>query len=630
MVPACKFYRQGNCRNGQYCQYEHYNSFANVNNANDENKTAVVIAREVLCAEMGGQWLLSCFAPFRDRPTIPGMEDMSPEEVRWEMYQAQKNGVVEQAKLRFQQLCQDMQAKREALKYPTQETLEILKKLLGNRFNNGTSDMSNFSFANSQMLINITTTTNVFGTDTYVNQNAFGQSFGSVNNNPSPFTRTNNSTSLFGASSTFGNNALTFPNVTNSSSVFGNTTNTPVFGNGQNNQTFGTAPLQNSSIFGGTTSQTVFGQPSNFGTTTQTTNVFARPSTSQTTTSVFDSGTVVPSNSLFYTPQPSTSLFGENKPSTNGPFRESSAIQTLSSIFGGSTTSSGNSTPSTNIFGQSKTTTVFGGAPAFGGNTGSFTNNSSPSIFGGQTFNKDNTQVPSDNIFGRYIGSSNFVPASQGTSVFNVTKTTNNVGNFGVPQNALAVMPATNTTSFASTVTTTSIAPFGTVNSQTDTKNTTYTIARPTFGITNTNNPLSNTVTSSATPFGTATGTSFNSNTNISSSPFTVPTFGGFTSSFMQTNTTTTTTTTNPFISQQSNSPFNGAAQNQIRTVNESLVTNQSNEKSLFTFAQKNTPTDNTTYSEELQLTDDEKSMYLANEFIVGKIPLKPPSKNMI
>lgn len=48
-------------------------------------------------AERGGQWLLSCFAPFKERPHIPGMEDVSPEEVRWEMYQAQKNGVVEQA-----------------------------------------------------------------------------------------------------------------------------------------------------------------------------------------------------------------------------------------------------------------------------------------------------------------------------------------------------------------------------------------------------------------------------------------------------------------------------------------------------------------------------------------------------
>ncbi|XP_043664969.1 nuclear pore complex protein DDB_G0274915-like isoform X2 [Vespula pensylvanica] len=621
---ACKYYRQGNCRYGQYCQYEHFNAFGNVNNEDDI--TAVVVAREVLIAERGGQWLLSCFAPFKERPHIPGMEDVSPEEVRWEMYQAQKNGVVEQAKLRFQQLCQDMKAKRDALKNPTQETIDMLKKILGNGHKTGTTNnTSKFSFASSQILIlnlpNSTTTTNVFGTKPFVSQNnTFGNSFGS-SNNPSPFARTNNSTSLFGGNSTFGNNALTFPNVTNSSSVFGNTPNTSVFGNGQNNQTFGTVALQNNSIFGGAPTQTVFGQPSNFGTTTQTTNVFARPSISQTTTSVFDSGTV-PSNSLFYTPQSNTSLFGENKPSTTGPFGESSAIQTSNSIFG-STTSSGNlSTNSTSIFGQPKTTMAFGGALVFGGN-GSFQNNSGPSIFGGQTFNKD-AQVPSDNIFGRFITSSNFGTASPGTNVF--TKTTSNIGLFGVSQNTPPIIPATNTTSFASTATTTSI-PFGTVNSQIDPKNT-YAIARPTFGITNTSSPLSNTVTSPTIQFGATTGTSFSGTTNISS-PFTIPTFGGFTSSFMQTNTTVTTTTTNPFISQQTNSPFNGAVQNPNGTVNESLVTNQSNEKSPFTFAQKNIIIDDTVYSEEVHLTDDEKTMYLADQFIIGKIPLKPPCESM-
>lgn len=55
------------------------------------------VAEEVICAEKGGQWLLSCFCPFKEKQSIPGMEDLSPEEVRWEMYQAQKNGMVEQA-----------------------------------------------------------------------------------------------------------------------------------------------------------------------------------------------------------------------------------------------------------------------------------------------------------------------------------------------------------------------------------------------------------------------------------------------------------------------------------------------------------------------------------------------------
>lgn len=56
----------------------------------------LIVAEEVLAAERGGQWLLSCFGPFKERKCLPGMEDFSPEEVRWEMYQAQKNGTTDQ------------------------------------------------------------------------------------------------------------------------------------------------------------------------------------------------------------------------------------------------------------------------------------------------------------------------------------------------------------------------------------------------------------------------------------------------------------------------------------------------------------------------------------------------------
>lgn len=58
---------------------------------------SLTVAKEVLLAERGEQWLLSCFGPLRERPCIPGMEDVSPEEIRWEMYEAQKTGMVEQA-----------------------------------------------------------------------------------------------------------------------------------------------------------------------------------------------------------------------------------------------------------------------------------------------------------------------------------------------------------------------------------------------------------------------------------------------------------------------------------------------------------------------------------------------------
>ncbi|KAK2580642.1 hypothetical protein KPH14_007748 [Odynerus spinipes] len=623
---VCKYYRQGNCRYGQYCQFEHVNTFGSGNN--EDEITAVVVAREVLTAERGGQWLLSCFAPFKERPCIPGMDDLSPEEVRWEMYQAQQNGVVEQAKLRFQQLCQDVKTKRDALKNPTQETIDMLKKILGNSQKSGigsnaTTKSSKFSFATSQLNIpNSTSTSSVFGNKPFVSQNStFGRSLGS-SNNTSLFARTNNSTSLFGANPTFSNN-MSFPSVTNSGSVFGNTTNTSVFGSGQNNQAFGTVAPHTNSIFGGASSQTVFGQPSNFVATTQAANVFARSSTSQAATSVFDSG-AIPSNSLFYTPQPNASLFGENKSSTNGPFGESSVIQPPNSIFGSTTPLGKLPSNSTSVFGQPKTTAAFGGAPVFGA-SGTFPNNSAPSIFGGQTF-KD-PQVPGDNIFGRFTTPSNFGVVSEATNVFNAATPTSTLGVFGIPQNAPPIISASNTAPFVSTAPATSIS-FGTVNSQNDSKDI-YATTRPTFGITNTSVPLSTAVTSSTIQFGLATGTSFSGTKNTSVFG-TSNTFGNFTNSVMQTNTTVTTTTTNPFVShQQVNSPFSGVIQNQNGIVNESFASNQPTDKSLFTFALKNTAIDHTIYSEEVHLTDDEKSMYLADQFIIGKIPLKPPCESM-
>lgn len=45
----------------------------------------------------GGQWLLSFYAPFKDRPAISGFSDMSFEEARLFVYEAKANNNVEQA-----------------------------------------------------------------------------------------------------------------------------------------------------------------------------------------------------------------------------------------------------------------------------------------------------------------------------------------------------------------------------------------------------------------------------------------------------------------------------------------------------------------------------------------------------
>ncbi|KAK1124738.1 hypothetical protein K0M31_006100 [Melipona bicolor] len=583
---VCKYYRQGNCRFGQYCQFEHINTFGannKVDSYNEDEYIVVLVAKEMLNAERGGQWLLSCFAPLKDKPCIPGMEDLSPEEVRWEMYQAQNNGMVEQAKLHFQQLCRDMKAKRDAFKNPSRETLTKLKELLGTghkntRNDNASGKPSSFAFATPQLgLPSSTSSSNVFGNKTFGNQsNPFSGSFTSTSN-----------TSIFGRSTT---------------------TSNPVFG--QNTQTFGSS----GSIFSGGTSQPVFGQPSIFGTNNQVNNVFARHQTSQTPISVFNSGATSSSSLFSGTSSQSNAMFAGAKTSTANPFSGSSNLQTTNSIFG--------STPSTGAFSSgifSPETPAFRGAPVFGGSS-TFGNNSS-SIFGEKP-----TFGSSSSIFG---GSNTATPAfssAQSTNAFGVTTSTPSGNIFGntPPMSTSSASP------FGVTSTTTS--PFATAVSQFEA---TSTAAFSTFGM---NTGTATTASSSSTPFGTTnTGVTFGT-PSTSSSPFTSTVFSDMKNSpFGPTSVTSTTTTTSSFTpqeqqqqqqqqQQQITSPFGTFAQNQ--TFN-TTADNGPFGKSTFGITITTAIISDDVYSLENQLTDDEKSMYMAEKFTFGKVPLKPPTKEI-
>ncbi|XP_076167201.1 uncharacterized protein LOC143146627 isoform X2 [Ptiloglossa arizonensis] len=611
---VCKYYRQGNCRYGQYCQFEHINTFGannKVDSYNEDEYTAVAVAKEVLSAERGGQWLLSCFAPLKHCPCIPGMEDLSPEEVRWKMYEAQKNGMVEQAKIRFQQLCQDMKAKREVLKNPTRATIAMLKELQA---------------TGQKGVPGNTSTSNVFGNKTTFGSqvNPFSGGFASPNTT-SIFGRTNTTSNpVFGSNPPFGNALGCFNSGTNTSSVFGGTTNTTgatIFNSGQNPQSFGT----NNSIFGTGTQQSVFGQPSVFGTSSAVNNVFTRPQTSQSTTSAFNTG-ATSSPSLFSgssTSQPSMSLFGRAKTTTANPFGGSSTLQTTNPLFG-TTPSSG--TFSSGIFSQQKTGPAFGGAPVFGGGA-NFGSTPAP-IFGEQP-----TFVSSSSIFG---GPSTTTPtfssAAQSTNAFGVTATTPAVNLFGNTQSPAPAISTPNASPFSTTTPTTS-SPFAPATSQFETTNsTTSPFSRPTFGMATgtATKTFGTTVTSSGTPFST-TNTGITFGTPSTTTPlFTTSTFGDLKSSpFATTNTTVTTTTTNPFAlkTQQITSPFgNFAESNPANTV---TVSSTGFGKSPFGGTVTTAFIDDSVYSIEGQLTDDEKSMYLAEKFSFGKIPLKPPTKDI-
>ncbi|XP_060815480.1 nuclear pore complex protein DDB_G0274915-like isoform X2 [Bombus pascuorum] len=589
---VCKYYRQGNCRFGQYCQFEHINTFGGnnkVDSYNEDEYIAMLVAKEILNAERGRQWLLSCFAPFKEKPCIPGMEDLSPEEVRWEMYQAQNNGMVDQAKLHFQQLCTDMKAKREAFRNPTRETLTKLKEILGTGHKNARNDntsgkSSSFAFATPQLgLPSSTPSSNVFGNKTFGTQsNPFSGGFPPTSN-----------TSIFGRT------------PTTSNSVFG-----------QNTQTFGSS----GSIFGGGASQPVFGQPSIFGTSNPVNNVFARHETSQAPISVFNSG-ATSSPSLFSgtSSQSNASIFAGAKTSTANPFGGSSNLQTTNSIFG-STPSTG--TFSSGIFSQSETP-AFGGAPVFGASA-TFGNNP------GSIFGEKPAFGNSGSIFG---GSNTTTPAfssAQPTNAFGVTTSTSSVNLFGNAQCTTPSMPTSSASPFSATPSTTT-SPFVTATSQFETTSTAA-FSKPTFGMATgtAGETFATTATSSSTPFGTTnTGVTFGT-PSTTTSPFTSTIFSDITSSpFSPTSVTSTATTTNSFTPQQQQitSPFGTFAQNQ--TSSTATSTHDPFGKSTSGVTLTAVVIDDNIYSLDNQLTDDEKNMYMAEKFIFGKIPLKPPTKDI-
>lgn len=67
----------------------------NVNNI-DTNTLIRSVQNDMVNAEKGGQWLLSSYAPFKDKPAFIGFEDRSFEEVRLGFYESRTNGTLEQ------------------------------------------------------------------------------------------------------------------------------------------------------------------------------------------------------------------------------------------------------------------------------------------------------------------------------------------------------------------------------------------------------------------------------------------------------------------------------------------------------------------------------------------------------
>ncbi|XP_050311869.1 nucleoporin NUP42-like [Anthonomus grandis grandis] len=202
---VCKYFLQGTCRYGNYCRYEHQipanygndrppsssilrqpqvdfqgtpqQQPPNTSTFLDVNTLVKTVAQDMVGAEKGGQWLLSCYAPFKEKALFPGFEDWSPEEVRWGYYEARSANKLEAYKQQLQVMLREAMGKVRALQNPSGEVLKILKEI----YNNSPASKNIFAQkAKNVFSTNTPKENNIFATAA---QNAFSQN---VFNPPQP------------------------------------------------------------------------------------------------------------------------------------------------------------------------------------------------------------------------------------------------------------------------------------------------------------------------------------------------------------------------------------------------------------------------------------------------------------
>lgn len=348
---VCKFFLQGNCKFGDNCNFEHRipsgfgggNVFASAGKSQnvDVNTLVKSVHNDMVALEHSGQWLLTCYAPFKEKPNFPDFEEHSFEEVRLATYQAQQNNTLDQYNRQLQQALQNARNKFMALKTPTKEITNILKNIYFNSNANANEPIkSNSVFGTSNF--GSTNTNNIFGNTTNQPNNAssiFAKANQSIfNNSTAPSqnifgaeTKPNTTQNIFqqNSNSIFGNNQSIFNSASSQNSIFGgqasnssnvfNTQNASIFNQG-NTPLFG----QSTASFGSPTSNTFISQ--NVNPATQNTSPFQNNSFLNQNNSLFNQNNPTPSvfgqNS---TTNPQNSIFNQNPPATTSIFNQPAA-----------------------------------------------------------------------------------------------------------------------------------------------------------------------------------------------------------------------------------------------------------------------------------------------------------------
>lgn len=241
---VCKFFQQGSCRYGQNCAYEHvygskYNYYANPPAQAKTQQTGITdeqlinqVKTDIEAALKGGQWLLSCYAPFKEKPIFPGLIDLSPEESRLFIYEAKSNNDIDRGISYINNLISENRSKYEQLLQPNAKLVKVLRSLY-----NGESPSSPFTTQNTES--NASTL------------------FRSAVQNKSIFNQNSPSTpSIFSQVSNAANTQAIF---TQNNSVFSTVNNQSIFNQNQNSNSFNQPQAKEAKSIFALANQNIFG-----------------------------------------------------------------------------------------------------------------------------------------------------------------------------------------------------------------------------------------------------------------------------------------------------------------------------------------------------------------------------------
>ncbi|XP_023327531.1 nucleoporin-like protein 2 [Eurytemora carolleeae] len=348
------------------------------------NQIVNTVKQDMESWEKSGQWVFSCYSCAKDCPSIPGLTDFSPEELRYEAYENVKAGSTNY-QTKVAQLKQEYMSKRNLLLTPDQQLKQVLVKIYNKE------PIGDYSLGSGPA--------SIFSSPTQSSQGLFGGSSSS----PAPGLFGSPSKSLFGGNSTSQTGAFGSAPPTGGAGIFGGGGNSGgLFGGGSTGGSTGGSIFGGGSttsgsaggLFGGSSGQSGGGIFGGGGSSSGVGGIFGGSGGSSSAFGatapaggIFSSNPVQPSSGIFSQPpnptfgQPAASAFGQPPPAFGQPaastFGQPTAPafgQTASSTFGQPVSSTfgqpGSSTfgqPASSTFGQPSDSTF--GQPAVSSST---------------------------------------------------------------------------------------------------------------------------------------------------------------------------------------------------------------------------------------------------------------------